>query len=1600
MRCVSKLIAVLLLGAAGKVCSQTNLPTTTPAQGPAATVMPVPGAYNSGIKVNYIRTREAVARFPNTSFEAFNAINDHSTIKEATQYLDGLGRPIQTIIRKASPGTDPKDIVTPVLYDEFGREALKYSPYASLSSDGGLKMNPFAEQAAFMQAQFPAEQFFYAKSVIEPSPLGRIVKTFAPGNSWAGSEGASNGNEHAQTKEFLVNTEADAVKRWSITNNILTYLNEDEATNIPTTGSTVQDNYGNGTLVKYVTRDEHGKAVVEFADKAGQIILKKVQISDEVNEHVGYDNYLCTYYVYDDFGRLRFVIPPKAVAAIKSTWTLTTDIVNELCFRYEYDARGRQIAKKLPGASWVYMVYDERDRLVFMQDGNMRSKNQWHVTLFDGLNRPVWTGLLYSAESHSELQSYVTQNTGQGVAGRQASRVGYISNAYHSERLNVTGIPEIYYKASVSVSFVGEFLTNSTEEMLAFTENLFVDGRDVDVVDKPIPSNAVTAALTITRYGDNNEFEIAYPYENSHISQLNSLAESNLHPESVPSTASIHTRGLPVLSQARVLEVSDGSPEFNNGHWLTTTTYYDHWGRIIQVQSDDIKGSKNVVTNRYDFSGKLLLTYSVHKNKASGSDDVRVKTNLEYDHAGRLMKIWKWINDAADKILVLTNDYDQLGQLAKKSLGRKKELNNTYTQTPLEVLEYKYNIRGWLQSINNDFATNTGANNNNRWFGMQLNYDHGFQYNQFNGNISGIKWRTKGDNEQRAYGFGYDAASRLLYADFNQRFGDGWGKSDPGSSYNYKIDFTVRIGNGVSGAYDENGNILRMEQWGLKINTSSVIDNLTYNYNSGNNIHTNKLLNVVDGSNDPQTMLGDFRSSSLYMQDLGTPKTAEAVDYTYDVNGNLTRDRNKDIGDATTTGIQYNYLNLPFKVTVRDANGEKGTITYVYDALGNKLEKRTIDNLQPDNPHKTTTYIGGFVYENDRLQFFGHEEGRVRVKHSELNNAVTREFHFDYFIKDHLGNTRMVLTEERQQDIYPVASLEGSTAIGLEKKYYNIDESNVLDKSAALDIPNYPNKNIIPGNNATINEESNSNKLYRLNGNGTKTGLGITLKVMAGDVVNIYGKSYWKTGGGVTGLPATISMINLLTGFVGSGLPGGKTGVSPEGLEALPDLVGGIGSLLSGQPPQLSTRPKAYINWILFDENFRPVVGPAHANSSFDPVGAEGSLKNHNVNTGEITKNGYLYIYCSNESRIDVFFDNLQVAHTRGALLEETHYYPFGLTMAGISSKSAGSYANKYKYNGKEQQSNEFKDGSGLEWYDYGARTYEAQLGRWSQVDPLAAEMASHSPYNYVFNSPLRFVDEEGMAPTDWYEKNGQYIWLNTSTEVKGYRHVGRSLRIESNSYYGGKKETLRSYSLNNDGSVVTNGFKFGRGESLTTLGGTKITTGVGTFNTEYLTLELNGAITLGAGASHSGIPTESSANNIPGTAVGLSANGLSFDLVGVKFRQNLIDKSQREQNFTLLGKDTKTGIETLRLGNFEGSRGRHGVGFEASQERLPDGTVNSITKKSITIYGITFERTTNSNGSWSNEFKVGVSYFRSLFVGVKGEGSITLLKENYAPNK
>jgi hypothetical protein len=331
--------------------AQSNAPTGDSKVAAATAPVYKPAAYAPGAPVNFIRSWEP--RQPYTIDSTVVSANRLVTeVPHVTQYIDGLGRPVQTVGWHGSPAK--QDLVNPVVYDVFGRETYQFPPYAAPASDGLFKTDPFGGQNNFygsvylaQQPAYTGESVYYSKTIFEDSSLNRVQKTFAPGNSWAGSEGGA--AEHAVQMQYLVNSQSDSVRVWTITNSPLTYINNDVNTNIPVTTTL----YDAGQLFKYVTIDEKGNSIIEYKDKDNHVVLKKVQITATPgNAHSGW---LCTYYVYDDFGLLRFVISPKAVQALldANSWDLTLgsgSLIQELCFHYEYDARQRMNAKKVPGA--------------------------------------------------------------------------------------------------------------------------------------------------------------------------------------------------------------------------------------------------------------------------------------------------------------------------------------------------------------------------------------------------------------------------------------------------------------------------------------------------------------------------------------------------------------------------------------------------------------------------------------------------------------------------------------------------------------------------------------------------------------------------------------------------------------------------------------------------------------------------------------------------------------------------------------------------------------------------------------------------------------------------------------------------------------------------------------------------------------------------------------------------------------------------------------------------------------------------------------------------------------------------------------------------
>ncbi|PZR04282.1 MAG: hypothetical protein DI539_25660, partial [Flavobacterium psychrophilum] len=817
------------------------LPLITNAQQPAAT----PAPYNTNMRVNYVRTWDAAA--PDTGAASL-VTRPRKDVKQTTAYFDGLGSPLQTVIKQGSltTGSSLVDLVSPVVYDEFGREKYKYEPFAAnASSDGLFKLDPFLQQVQFYNTQLSGQSgethagnhnlnWAYSQTIFESSPLNRTREVFSPGVNWVGSASQINENDrHSIKSKYYFNTATDDVKKWAVTD-VVNSWGTYAATGV----------YNAGELYKNITVNEHGKQVIEFKDKDGLVVLKKTQFSTVADDGTGsgYTGWLCTYYLYDDKNNLRLMIQPKGVELLAAnSWDLTWNtslILKEQCFRYEYDERRRMIMKKIPGeAGDIYMVYDRWDRLILTQDANLRIGHNWLYTKYDALNRPIITGIQHDPSNTSLVQMIAHVKEAESwqirYETRNNSNIGYtLTQTY----------PYQVWQSVYTVTFYDDYdwMANSGSQ---------------------ISSNRVTT------------------YDNY------LLPVNGSYPWAEPVTQSKQVGGLITGTFARII----GTENF-----LNTVNIYDHKGRVIQTQSNNLSGAgTDVITTQYNFSGQPLVTV----NKGAFTNHINiVVTKLEYDDLGRLFTTKKAINSTINGQTVIKaeqviagNEYDALGQVKTKKLAPTSGPGSG----PLETLSYDYNVRGWTLGANRKYLLDQGTGGyTDNYFGFELAYDKtattpgsvSFLNSQYNGNIAGTIWKSKGDAVRRKFDFEYDAANRFGKATFAQNTatsGGVWNTNEANFSvHGFDSD------NNFMMKYDANGNILSMIQHGITPgNADLIIDALRYKYKETNN--SNQLEQVWDDNNLPGTKLGDFHYTST--------KTSVTVDYVYDDNGNLISDANKGI---------------------------------------------------------------------------------------------------------------------------------------------------------------------------------------------------------------------------------------------------------------------------------------------------------------------------------------------------------------------------------------------------------------------------------------------------------------------------------------------------------------------------------------------------------------------------------------------------------------------------------------------------------------------------------------------------------------------------------
>lgn len=685
-------------------------------------------------------------------------------------YHDGLGRPFQQVYRNQSN----TKVITHIAYDGLGRQAKNYLPFLSLQQNLSYETDAENKTMVFYEGDWHVNtEIPYSENTYENTPMHKVSKSASHGEGW------ETGSGHEIKFSYATNMGSE-VKRFDVSLN-------------PQLQPTLVQNgfYTAGTLYKNVVKDEDDRTQIEFKNKQGQILLKR-QVSGSVNHD--------TYYVFDHYGNLSFVLPPM----LSDKSSISSTDMAKLGYQYKYDNRKRLVEKKLPGVDWVYMIYDRRDRLTFVQDGNLRTSSNnfgtsgWLFTKYDLYDRPVYSGFFPNNSDRVALQ-----NTLYSVSG-------------------YTGNNEQRTSAPFSASGVNVYHTNTSFPNANLTV-LQVNYYDKYPSDMPaIPNNS---------------------FGHTHITDDFAVQQN--------------TKGLLLATYVRNVESND---------WTKQYTRYDHKSRVITGRTVYQNGGYTHVDNKVDFRGIVLEDVVKHK-RISSESETSVSNKYVYDNSDQLISHSQKINNGLEQ-RISENIYEELGLLSRKKVGGQmgstplQTVRYTYNirgwLTDINNYDHYLNDNLYNQRIYyNDLKKSslaTGAPLNNRSFNGNISYSetitksdntlrgYKYQYDQLNRLTSADFFegafipRTTPDGQFKEH-LAYDKNGNITEIDrTGQKLPNGSILATDILNYTYDGNQVVRVTddtNNPEGFKDANfnGNAYTYDAMGnLKTDMNKGITNIKYNY--------------------------------------------------------------------------------------------------------------------------------------------------------------------------------------------------------------------------------------------------------------------------------------------------------------------------------------------------------------------------------------------------------------------------------------------------------------------------------------------------------------------------------------------------------------------------------------------------------------------------------------------------------------------------------------------------------------------------------------------------------------------------------------------------
>ncbi|MCR9250216.1 MAG: RHS repeat-associated core domain-containing protein [bacterium] len=853
---------------------------------------------------NYVS--EHTFRYETTTKPSNEFASTKEQVSTKVTYLDDLGRPVQIIQKNGSPAG--KDVVNLQTYDEYGRGDKIYLPVPTSVTDGRIHSNSsiIATGTNYYNNKLGTQDgsWAFSQSIYESSPLNRVVSSQSPGTSWVGSQ-------RGVTSEYEVNIASDNVYNWII----------DESDNSVSVGTGTY--FSTGRLNKVIKVNENGQKNIEFTNYKGQVVLSRAFLD---KKHVD------TYYIFDKYGQQRIVIQPEGSEYINNNGYAalnTEDFRHKYVFEYQYDDLKRMVGKRIPGSDWVYMVYDNRNRVVLTQTGNQR--NVQVVTSNSEVSE--YLGNSYDIQSGSLTLKPGFRFTASGSSAFEASTLEAPSEVWQFTKYDqfnraiITGQVKLSGSVSEIQVDVDDFYANNNptyETYLLVSGSLFGYSNNSFPKTHENGATVTTSDLLTVSYFDSYQFNGA-----------------NGAPLGYLDTPKGHATGV----RTRVL---------GTDQWLETATYYDYKYREIKSISENHKNGTDILANQYENEILSLINQTVTTHTSDDyTGELKEIQTFDYDHIGNIEEVKHKIN-SGDEITLSKNTYNEIGET------QRKQLHSVGGSSFIQSLDYQYNIRGWVSAIND--ISNLGSSDK---FGMKLDYENAGQYN---GNIGRITWKTMGgslnQNEQE-YAYAYDDLNRLKKATY--------------SSYGAANHFTVGGDDAGQIEYDLNGNIMSLNR---NFNGTTA-DNLNYYYSG------NQLLEVTDsatatlfrdktpatGENDYKydangNMVSDLNKeiaqisyNHLNLVELVIFENGDYVKYFYDGSGKKLQKESKT---GTSTKV---------KDYISGKHYEDGTLTFFHHGDGRvRLANNTFHyeyNLEDhlENARVTIDSTGNVIQRDDYFPF-------------------------------------------------------------------------------------------------------------------------------------------------------------------------------------------------------------------------------------------------------------------------------------------------------------------------------------------------------------------------------------------------------------------------------------------------------------------------------------------------------------------------------------------------------------------------------------------------------------------------------------------------------